>query len=78
MDRQNVHPDAEKALTKAWYAAMLDLYSTVLMDPSTADRNRACEIILDYSIRLGQSLNDTFIPATGDVEDKEDEEDDND
>lgn len=73
-----MHPDAEKALTRAWYAVMLDLYSTVLMGENAADRNRASEIFLDYTVRMGQSINPPFIPTGPHIEEDDDEVEDDD
>ncbi len=77
MDRE-FHPDAEKVLSSAWYAAVTDLYHTVSVAESTADRIRAAEAILEYSIKLGQSINAPFIPKTAEPEYDPDEEDDDD
>jgi hypothetical protein len=70
--------DAGKELARAWFAAFEDLYSTVMLSESTADRIRAAEVILNYCVALGQSINTPYMPQSRPPEDEDAEEDDND
>lgn len=54
----------EEELAQAWFFAIEELASTALTGEHTSDRIKASEVILQYCISLGQSINEPYMPKS--------------
>lgn len=52
----------EKTLTRVWFESIETLEEILLMSDNPKEQIRAAEVLLQYYISLGQSINEPFIP----------------